>query len=219
MTEAASQYQGKAAAYFSNARHDIVAMLATGATASVLEIGCGTGATGAAVLAGGKAGRYTGIELMPVAAAEASVVLTEVVVGNIETMDLTTYHDQFDALIISEVLEHLTDPWACLIQLAPCLRHGGEIIASSPNISHHTVIRKLLSGSFEYSEAGFMDRTHLRWFTPKSFRKMFEAAGFRVRFLGPIRQPRLFSRMLHRITFGRFQHLSTAQILVHAIKP
>lgn len=218
MPEAASHYLGKDAAYFSNPRHDIVTMLNTGSSASVLEIGCGTGATGAAVLTAGKAGRYAGIELMPAAAAEASAVLTHVVVGNVETMDLTPYHGQFDALIMSEVLEHLTDPWATLFRLAPCLRAGGEVIASSPNISHHTVIRKLLRGSFEYSEAGFMDRTHLRWFTPNSFREMFEEAGFQVRYLGPIRQPRLLSKLFHRITFGRYQHLSTAQILVHAVK-
>lgn len=218
MPETNSHYLSKDPTYFSNARYDIVNMLETGASACILEIGCGTGATGAAILSAGKAGRYTGIELMSAAASEASAVLTEVVVGNVETMNLSAYHNQFDALIISEVLEHLTDPWAALAQLSPCLRQGGEVIASSPNISHHTVIRKLLSGSFDYSEAGFMDRTHLRWFTPKSFREMFEAAGFEVRYLGPIRQPRLFSKVFHRMTLGRLMHLSTAQILIHAVK-
>jgi 2-polyprenyl-3-methyl-5-hydroxy-6-metoxy-1,4-benzoquinol methylase len=218
MVEAHSLYKSKGAGYFSNARDDIVTMLQTGPSASILEVGCGTGATGAAALAAGKAGRYVGIELMPDAAAQASTVLSETVIGNVESMDLARHHDQYDALIISEVLEHLTDPWACLIRLSRCLRQGGEVIASSPNVSHHTVIRKLLRGSFDYSEAGFMDRTHLRWFTPKSFQEMFEAAGFEVVHSGSIRQSRPLPRMFHRMTSGRFQHLSTAQILIRAVK-
>ena len=41
----------------------------------------------------------------------------------------------YDAVILSEVLEHLTDPWALVRKLSPLVRPGGLLLASSPNVS------------------------------------------------------------------------------------
>lgn len=209
-------YADKTAGYFAGARHDMVEMLTTGADASVIEIGCGNGATGAATLSAGKASRYTGIELVPEIAAAARLVLSEVVTGNVEVIDLTHLHDQFDGLIMSEVIEHLTDPWATLAKLAQCLRPGGEVIASSPNIAHRGVIGGLLSGRFDYTQAGVMDRTHLRWFTPASYHALFAGAGFVDIRVMPVRAPGLLPRLFNRLTRNRFAHLSMTQIMIHA---
>ena len=43
-------YERKPHTYFSNARTDLVARLPADATASVLEVGCGSGATGSLAL-------------------------------------------------------------------------------------------------------------------------------------------------------------------------
>ena len=139
-------YADKTDNYYTNARHDMVAMLETIRTSAILEIGCGSGGTGVAALAAGKAGRYVGIELMPEIAEEAKAVLSEVIVGNVEHMDLSAYAGQFDALILSEVLEHLVDPWGTVTRLAACLRPGGAVLASSPNVSHRSMIVKLFNG-------------------------------------------------------------------------
>ena len=56
--------------------------------ASILEIGCSNGATGALALAEGKCSRYCGVELFPEPAAAARERLTEVVEGDVEQVEL-----------------------------------------------------------------------------------------------------------------------------------
>ena len=218
-SQVASLYDGKPANYFGNARHDIVERLQTGRDSAVLELGCGAGGTGRAVLAAGKAGRYVGIELSAAAARLAGEHLTEVLVGDVHELDLTPLHGAFDALIISEVLEHLMDPWGCLERLVACLKPGGHVYASSPNLGHWTVIRELVGGRFRYEEAGFMDRTHLRWFTPESYRALFEGAGIEVLELGSLIPLRPKAKLFDRLTGGRFRHLLIGQIMVVGRRP
>jgi len=207
-------YKDKPTSYFANARNDIVALARTGPQASVLELGCGAGGTGRAMLAAGKAGRYVGIELSEEAAATAAQHLSEVRVGDVEALDLTPLAGQFDSLIISEVLEHLRDPWTTLARLVSCVKPGGAVFASSPNVAHWMVVRELLAGRFAYAEAGVMDRTHLRWFTPGSYRQMFEDASVVVERVGPLVPPRWKARLIGRFSGGRLDHLFMAQIML-----
>ena len=211
-------YAAKSASYFSNARADFVDRLAFDPSAAILEVGCGTGATGALALSEGRCGRYVGIELFEAAAEEAREVLSEVVTGNVETMDFKWQPASFDALILSEVLEHLVDPRQVLKSLAPLIRPGGRLLASSPNISHWRVIRELIMGRFEMADQGVFDRTHLRWFTPSTFASMFEDAGFRVDEIGPVTAFSPRTELISRLTASRFDHLFMTQIAVVATK-
>jgi SAM-dependent methyltransferase len=215
---AGAAYEHKPHAYFANPRTDLVARLPRDATASILEVGCGSGATGALALALGRAGRYVGIELVESVAAEARQVLNEVLVGDVERIELPWRPAEFDALVLSEVLEHLVDPWATLARLARVLRPGGFVLASSPNIAHWRVVRELVRGRFELADSGVFDRTHLRWFTPSSFAAMFERAGLRVERLGPVTPFSARTRALSRVTGGRFDHLFMTQIAIEARK-
>lgn len=211
---AASLYDDKPLTYFGNVRRDIVGLLPTDRSSAVLELGCGSGGTGEAVLAAGRAGRYVGIELSEQAAQEARQRLSEVYVGDVQTLDFSVLRGQFDAVIASEVLEHLSDPWSVVGSLVDCLKPGGHIYASSPNVSHWTVLRELLRGKFEYQDAGFMDRTHLRWFTPSTYREMFLRQGIEVLSVGPLVPLRPKARMFDRLTGGRYNHLFVGQIML-----
>ena len=170
-------YKTKTDEYFTSAQRDYVARLPIDDSARVLEIGCGNGATGALALASGKCGTYVGVEMFEPMAQIAAKTITRVHIGNVENMVLDYPVAHFDALICSEVLEHLVDPYSTLVRLVKLIRPGGLVLASSPNISHYLIIANLLRGKFEYSEAGAMDRTHLRWFTPPGYRQMFENAN------------------------------------------
>ncbi len=211
-------YEGKATTYFNNARSDFVRLLPRDTSARILEIGCGTGATGALALARGRAGHYVGVELMETAAAQARDVLPEVHVGDVEQMEFDWQPAAFDALILSEVLEHLVEPGRLLRRLARYVRPGGMVLASSPNIAHWKVLRELANGRFNLADQGVFDRTHLRWFTPATFAGMFEEAGFRIDHVGPVNpfSPRV--EMISRWTSGRFDHLFMTQISIQGTR-
>ena len=211
-------YLAKTNSYFQGVRADYIAVLPPNPGATILELGCAEGSTGARALAQGKCGHYVGIELHEPSAAIARIRLSEVHVGNIETMPLPFAPASFDALIISEVLEHLVDPWAVLARLAPLVRPGGLVFASSPNISHHKVIRSLLRGRWDLADQGVMDRTHLRWFTPASYAAMFEGAGFVVEETRPVRPFGWKPRLFNTLTKGRWQHLFMVQTSIKGRK-
>ncbi|WP_188762327.1 class I SAM-dependent methyltransferase [Sandarakinorhabdus glacialis] len=212
-------YSAKPSHYFSGARHSLVAQLPHAPGATILEIGCGSGGTGALALETGKCGRYYGIEIEPVAAARAGAVLTEVLVGNVEIMKLPYEESSLDVIIISEVLEHLVDPWAVVARLVKLLKPSGIMVATSPNISHWRVIGALFTGRFDYSEIGVMDRTHLRWFTPASFRRMFTEAGFVVDRVGPSGGFGKAARTINLVTGGASEHLFCTQIALFGHRP
>lgn len=206
-------YVAKDAAYFSGVRTDILEELPKDPSARVLEIGCGTGGTGETALATGRSGFYRGVEFNPESAERARSVLTDVVCANVETIDPALIADSYDVLILSEVLEHLIDPWGVMKALASFVKPGGRVYASSPNVSHHKVIRSLLAGRFDYETEGVMDRTHVRWFTPASYRAMFEDAGFETVSVGPLAPYPGKARLINRLSGGRLAHLFQLQIM------
>jgi len=205
----ARDYLEKAEGYFTNARHDYVAALPDDPDAAILELGCGAGATGALALREGKCATYVGIEMFEPMALEARRVLSEVHAGNVETMVLPYASGTFDALICSEVLEHLTDPAPVLRKLVTLLKPGGRVFASTPNIAHWRIVLDLVRGRFDYQERGAMDRTHLRWFTPRSLRAMFEDCGVQVDRLAPAGST---SRLRPWLTRLPLEHLRWLQI-------
>ena len=200
-------YLAKTNDYFQGVRTDYVAALPPNPAAVILELGCSEGSTGSLALALGKCSTYVGIELHEPSAVVARTRLSEVHVGDIEKMPLPFESASFDALIISEVLEHLVDPWAVLLRLAPLIRPGGLVFASSPNISHHKVIRSLIRGRWDLADQGVMDRTHLRWFTPATYAAMFEVAGFEIENVSPVRPFGWKPRLFNRLTSNRWRHL------------
>jgi 2-polyprenyl-3-methyl-5-hydroxy-6-metoxy-1,4-benzoquinol methylase len=159
-----------------------------------------------------------GVELVESAAAKAREVLTEVIVGDIERLEPKWRPAAFDALILSEVLEHLVEPHATLERLSRFVRPGGLVLASSPNVAHWRVVRELVMGRFDLADQGVFDRTHLRWFTPNSFARLFRQAGFQVDRVGPVTP---FSRrveLLSKASGGALDHLFMTQIALVGFK-
>lgn len=214
----AIDYSLKPASYFEGCRLDFVQALPRDPEAKILEIGCAGGSTGEAALQQRKCGSYIGVEINPEVAEIARGRLTEVITANVEEIDLPFSNDSFDALILSEVLEHLIDPWTTVEKLAKLVKPGGIVLASSPNISHYTVIGRLLKGQWHLTDRGVMDRTHLRWFTPQTFKTLFEGADFEVYRVEPVVPLAFRTRLIDRLTGSRFRHLFMRQICIHGKK-
>jgi SAM-dependent methyltransferase len=209
-------YDAKRAGYFANARRDWVDPLPHDPALKVLELGCGSGATGALALAEGKAGVWVGIERQGAAAEAARAVLSEVIVGDVDNLDIRHPEASFDLLVMGEVLEHLPDPDATLARLVRFLKPGGRALASTPNIAHWRIVSRLVAGRFDYVAEGVMDRTHLKWFTPTSLKRAFEAAGLTDVTVGPLgwkARSLAFTRPLPA------RHLLWPQLEARGIKP
>jgi SAM-dependent methyltransferase len=96
--------------------------------------------------------------------------------------------DYFDTIVCNDVLEHLTYPWVTLERLRPRLRPGGVVVASIPNIRYLPALSRIIFvRDFPLDDGGVFDGTHVRWFTLKGIRRMFEAAGYGVQTMKGIR--------------------------------
>jgi 2-polyprenyl-3-methyl-5-hydroxy-6-metoxy-1,4-benzoquinol methylase len=145
--------------------------------AEVLEIGTATGYLSSEMVARGCA--VTGIEQDPQMAELARPHCRELIVGDIETMELTSL-GQFDAIIFGDVLEHLRDPRGVLEKMSGLLKPGGKILISLPNVANIWVRLNLLFGRFNYSRVGILDESHLRFFTLKTAKQLATDSGLDV---------------------------------------
>jgi SAM-dependent methyltransferase len=146
--------------------------------AYVLDVGCGTGAVSVRIreVAGAT---VLGVEPSPERAAAARARGIETIEALFPSESIPTTRP-FDAIVFTDVLEHLPDPAVALSAARELLTPAGLLIASVPNVAHWSVRFDLLFGRFDYKPYGIMDATHLRWFTAKSLRRLFESAGFTV---------------------------------------
>ena len=163
-------------------RDDVVNMVPDTAS-KILDIGCSTGVLGSRLKERGQHVECTGIEFDRAMAEIAKKKLDRVIVGNVETIDFSKHlgSGYYDCIIFADILEHLVNPWGVLKGITPFLGTGGMIIASIPNIEHYsTMLHLLIRGSWPYRERGIHDKTHLRFFTIRNIREMFESAGLEI---------------------------------------
>lgn len=165
--------------YYSNQRQDMLPYLPKDARI-ILDIGCGEGDFGELIKRQSNA-EVWGIELSSQAAEKARVRLDRVYEGNIELDQFDLPEEYFDCIVFNDVLEHLWYPWDVLKQMRKLLKNHGYVLASIPNIRYLGQVKKLmLQGDWDYEPWGILDRTHLRFFTLKSVKKLFEQTGYTV---------------------------------------
>ncbi len=125
----------------------------------------------------------------------------------------------FDTILCLDVLEHLVDPWRVVTQMHRCLRPGGVLIVSVPNVRHYRVSGGLLfRGRWHLENAGICDRTHLRFFVRDTAIELTTHSGLvleDVRTPLPERRTGLV-RLFRRITFGLFDNLTSVRYIVRA---
>ncbi len=218
--------------YYLHTRPEVVAQVPVGAR-RVLDVGCAAGRLGASIKYRQPA-IVCGIELEPSAARHAEQVLDEVCSQDLDAGALDAIDGPFDAIVAADVLEHLKDPWRVLAELSDKLRPGGVLVASLPNIANLGVLAALVSGRFDYQDAGILDRTHLRFFTKATAGEMLRSAGLEVESVIDVHDPaipeiptpppgttldlNLGQLQLKQIAGERVQELSSVQFVFTARK-
>jgi 2-polyprenyl-3-methyl-5-hydroxy-6-metoxy-1,4-benzoquinol methylase len=184
-------------AYHGNARAEIVSFLAD-PPGTVLDIGCGGGATGRLVKEKFPGARVLGIEVNPRAAEQARASLDRVICASVDDVDATRdlAGETIDTVLLLDVLEHLYDPWRALVRIRGWLAPATRIVASVPNIRNLATLSRIAGGDFEYEANGVLDITHVRFFTRATLRDLFEQTGYEVRRLDPLTQPALVDQVV-----------------------
>lgn len=158
-----------------------------GAAARVLDVGCGRGGFGLALRRANPNRTIWAIEEHPDFAAAAAPYYDRMLLGSFPDALTASGGARFDCIVFNDVLEHLVDPWAALDAAAAHLSPGGAVVASIPNVRNvRTVVDLVVRGDWTYVDMGVLDRTHLRFFTRKTIRNLFESAGMRVEDMGGI---------------------------------
>jgi 2-polyprenyl-3-methyl-5-hydroxy-6-metoxy-1,4-benzoquinol methylase len=85
-----------------------------------------------------------------------------------------------NVVVCADVLEHIAQPEQALRRLVDLQPSGCEFLISVPNVANIWVRINLVLGRFEYTERGILDRTHLRFFTRRTFRAMLYSAGLEI---------------------------------------
>jgi 2-polyprenyl-3-methyl-5-hydroxy-6-metoxy-1,4-benzoquinol methylase len=165
--------------YFSQLRPEMAAFVPQTAK-RILDVGCGEGIFGNH-LKETLGAEVWGVELIPSVADTARQRLDQVVCGDVLQRLEQLKDGYFDCAICNDVLEHLVDPYRVLLAIKQKLAPGGVVVCSIPNIRFFRYLFKLvMHGEWRYEEGGILDKTHLRFFTKKSIREMFESLGYRI---------------------------------------
>ncbi len=152
--------------------------------AKVVDLGAGTAVVSHALAEAGIA--YHGLELNPVAVDLMHGAGIEATLTDLTDLDVvqSTLDElgNIGALMILDVIEHLTQPQELLSALSAwSLKHGEPaLVVSVPNVAHFDLGLRLLAGRWTLTDTGMLDSTHLRFFTEETLERMFLRSGWRV---------------------------------------
>ncbi len=159
--------------------HEFV-KLAVGRDQEVLDVGCGEAFLAEQIQQMGN--HVTGIDVLPEAKRQEAIdgYIQADLEHGIDTGQPALRGREFDKVLLLDVLEHLRMPEKLLQDCRKLLKPNGRLIVSLPNIANITVRLMLLFGRFEYTERGLLDKTHVRWFTRKTARRLLQSNGYRI---------------------------------------
>jgi len=145
----------------------------------VLDVGCSVGILAKEMKNNGC--KVVGIELDEESANIAHDYCTELVRGDVESLELKSqYNNYFDFIVFADILEHLREPNVVLQRFAKYLTDDGYIIVSIPNVANWKIRFNMLLGNFNYENHGILDESHLRFFTEKTAKKLIFDAGLEI---------------------------------------
>ncbi len=162
----------------------LAALVAPGS--QVLDLGVGSGALGRCLAAQGST--VDGVTLNPAERDEAAPAYRRLVVRDLEApgWEQAFAGETYDHVICADVLEHLREPERVLRTCQQLLKPGGWLLISIPNAAYAGMVAELMHGNWNYGLEGLLDRTHLRFYTRRSFTRLLQAEGWQVERIEPI---------------------------------
>jgi len=168
----------KEAEYYKNVRPEMLGFIPKTAK-TILEIGCGAGNFSAQLVQEGV--ETWGVEPFEASAKEAKQKLTKVLLGTLDEVLNDLPDNYFDAIVMNDVIEHLLEPWDDIVSLKSKLKKDGVLVTSIPNVRYSKNLFKLIfNRDWKYTDDLILDRTHYRFFTKKSIKRMYKECGYNI---------------------------------------
>ncbi len=155
-----------------------------------------------------------GIEMNENAAEKASGVAFKVLSGDFNVVFKELPVNYFDCIIFNDVIEHFSDPWLALSNTKKLLAPNGVVVSSIPNFRYIGNLTEIvITADFNYKEeGGILDKTHLRFFTLKSMKRVFEECGYTVVLQEGLRPCQSWKeKLLIFLSFGYFKDMRFKQ--------
>jgi 2-polyprenyl-3-methyl-5-hydroxy-6-metoxy-1,4-benzoquinol methylase len=167
---------------------------------TVLSMGCGWGATEAALAAKGM--RVVGVPMDSVIAACAEAKGVEIVHGDFAAARAQLRDERFDCILMLSVLHLVPDPIAVLASFSQLLASGGTIAVTAPNFAQITTLWRRLRGQNKelYARLGDYEASGIHATTPRLMRSWFRKAGLSLQGVEHVLPPRAESA--NRMTLG-----------------
>jgi 2-polyprenyl-3-methyl-5-hydroxy-6-metoxy-1,4-benzoquinol methylase len=181
---------------------------------TLLDVGCGQGSF--LNLVKEHTGAETwGIEVESQVAEKAKNKTDNIITGKVEDVITSIPDSYFDCITFNDILEHLIEPGETLNMIKQKLSPNGIIIASIPNVRYYANLYELLiKRDWKYIDKGILDSTHLRFYTKKSMRRLFEQEGYVLTAQIGINKSKSWKSLVFQIlTFGVFSDTKFTQFI------
>lgn len=153
--------------YYEPVRPEIVSLIPSDAR-TLLSVGCGWGATEAALVEKGL--RVTAVPIDPVIPGEAEAKGVEIVDGDFEAARAKLRGRTFDCLLLSNVLHLVREPERVLSGFASLLSARGVVIFSVPNLRNLWVLKRKIRGDEGFRLLGDFEATGTHATSPAAVR-------------------------------------------------
>jgi len=165
--------------YYEQCRNDIIRVIPDGAQ-NILSVGCGWGLTEAHLLEQGR--RVVAIPLDSVIGKLAEERGISVMPPDFEQAFETLAGNKFDAIVLPDILQHLSNPIEILTKLGAFLSIDGVLVGSVPNLTiSRRLFGRLLSKSNKFFELnGGFNNIRLNMTSAATLKKWLKASGFHV---------------------------------------
>ena len=199
--------------YHAQVREDVISLVAP-AGGSLLDVGGGTGATALRLRKLGRAERAGVIDrvapLTDLDFAHAGDIEDPAFLNNVLESE-----GPFQTILCLDILEHLRDPWALVQKLHGALAPDGTIVASIPNIRNFGALGPLLfQNRWDLTDAGILDRTHLRFFVRDTAIALMTSSGLALEEIRAKPSGGRRVRLFRAITAGLLNSFTDLQYLI-----
>jgi SAM-dependent methyltransferase len=148
------------------------------AAAKVLELGCSTGRLGERYKKAHPGAQWVGVDVSREALTIAAERLDATYCVDLDATTLDGVGSGYDCVVMGNVLEYLKYPERLLEELKAITTPEVTLLLGVPNMSHISVLERLIMGDACYDDDALMDRRHLHFYSCSSLFKMLMDCGW-----------------------------------------